>query len=518
MKKDAFIIVTLSLISITVLSSIILTSSKVSADDSVVDDVNVTVPVSCTMSSVISSGQEHTATLNPGTYSGASGSVYENGIGKTTLTTFCNDYNGFSIYAVGYTGYEHGNNTLLGTTASGNAAIATKVYQSGDTTSNWSMKVAKVDDSTQSYNPTNLSITNNFSSWHTVPDVYTKVAEYHASTGPSVTDQGQGALGAKVETTYAAYISTTQPADTYTGKVKYTMVHPYNAQPLGPQPSTAGCITYHANANDAVGTMGCHSKNIAGYDNFDVIYSNIVDGGTAVLLASNYSRDGYGFAGWSDSYDYATNPNAKLYGPNETIDIPEGTMATGLSLYAVWIKSEGSLQDQPTVASICNTLTAASTDAPVSLSSVSALTDQRDNNTYAIAKLADGKCWMIENLRLDDNAEHNSDGALAQGYGISATYGNFGGLANAESENFTNIYTANSLYYSGTRTGTASINIGTTNRPAERMPRYNNGRTQSRGSNPSVGNRPIYSYGNLYTWPDAIADLVHYDVNNNSYL
>jgi hypothetical protein len=70
-----------------------------------------------------------------------------------------------------------------------------------------------------------MSITNSFDSWHTVPDDYTKVAEYHASTGSSATDQS---LGAKVETTYASYISTSQPADTYTGKVKYVMVHPYD--------------------------------------------------------------------------------------------------------------------------------------------------------------------------------------------------------------------------------------------------------------------------------------------------
>ncbi|MBR5389672.1 hypothetical protein IK146_03880, partial [Candidatus Saccharibacteria bacterium] len=32
---------------------------------------------------------------------------------------------------------------------------------------------------------------------------------------------------------------------------------------------------------------------------------------------------------------------------------------------------------------------------------VTALTDTRDGNTYAVAKFADGKCWMMENLRLD---------------------------------------------------------------------------------------------------------------------
>ena len=87
---------------ITSLSAILLSSSIVSADDTnVIDQVSLTVPIACTMTGT---GTTHTATLDPGTYSGASGSEYENGIGKTTLTAICNDDNGFSIYAVGYTG------------------------------------------------------------------------------------------------------------------------------------------------------------------------------------------------------------------------------------------------------------------------------------------------------------------------------------------------------------------------------------------------------------------------------
>ena len=147
-KKNATIITTLSLVSVTILSGIILTSSNTSADnDSAVSNASVTVPVSCIMSSTIDTA--HNATLSPGTYSGASGSQYENGIGKTTLTTYCNDNNGFSIYAIGFTGdsYDGENHTkLVGTTASGNATIATKVYESSDTTSNWSMKVTKVEN------------------------------------------------------------------------------------------------------------------------------------------------------------------------------------------------------------------------------------------------------------------------------------------------------------------------------------------------------------------------------------
>ena len=215
-----------------------LISNKVSAESSAVSTATITVPVVCTMRGI--GTESHTATLAPNTYSGASGSGYENGIGNTTLTAICNDDNGFSIYAIGYTGnsYDSENHTkLVGANTGG--TIATKAYASGDTTSNWSMKLTKVTDSTESYNPQNLTIQSDtegtFSSWHSVPASYTKVAEYHANTGSSTTDT---TLGVKLETTYAAYIASNQPADTYIGQVKYTMVHPYTEAPLQPQTAT----------------------------------------------------------------------------------------------------------------------------------------------------------------------------------------------------------------------------------------------------------------------------------------
>ena len=495
--------VLLGLITITLLSGLILTSSITSAtDDSVVDEVNITVPVSCTLTGT--GMNSHNAEIPNGTY--------QADIGTTTLKAFCNDNAGFAIYAAGYTGNEIGgtnSNKLVGTASSSNATIDTGTATSAGNpdTSNWAMKLTAVSSPTPTYP---ITLDNGFGSYSAVPNSYTKVAHRDSST-----DIGTDAEGTTLTTTYAAYISKTQPADTYSGQVIYTLVHPSDAEaPLSPQPSTAGCINYFANASSAIGTMGCQSA---------------TDGSTITLLASNFSRTGYGFAGWSDKYDYATNSSAKFYGPQEDITVPTGTTANGLSLYAVWVKSEGSIQDTDKVTALCGTngvggsLTTAPTDGTANLSSVSALTDQRDNNTYAIAKLADGNCWMIENLRLESTAEHNSDGTLAQGYGTSSTYGNFGGLADAESANFSNSTTANSLYYSGTQSGTASIDIGTANSPVYRMPRYNNLNTTNRASNPTsntfANNNTtggMYSYGNYYTWHAAIADLTYNGTNNQS--
>ena len=111
--------VSLDLVILTLLSIAALSGSRVSAtDDSVIDEVNVTVPVSCNLTGT---GQNsHNANIVNGTYTAD--------IGTTTLKAFCNDNEGFAIYATGYTGNtigETNSNKLVGTAASSNATIVT---------------------------------------------------------------------------------------------------------------------------------------------------------------------------------------------------------------------------------------------------------------------------------------------------------------------------------------------------------------------------------------------------------
>ena len=321
------------------------------------------------------------------------------------------------------------------------------------------------------------------------------------------------------------YADTQSVTDLTTVGSTITLYAMWDTNPA-PVACTAGNICYQPNASNAVGTMGdqelvkardwssCSDTDYETYcydsnDNeVDISTLPELDYYNPTLYASNFSRAGYGFAGWSDAYDYATNPNANFYGPMQTITVPTGTTANGLSLYAVWIKSAGSLQSDATTA--CNGLTEDPNDGTADLSSVTALTDERDNNTYAIAKLADGKCWMIENLRLENTASHNTDGTLAQGYNSS-----FIGLADPESANFSyNSTTANSLYSTDGSTAAPAI---TGDYTGYRFPRYNNNNTNSRQSSSSYskgGN--TYSYGNYYTWHAAIADTTHYGTNNQS--
>ena len=455
------------------LVGVALTSGSTYAEDTYVTTATITIPESCSITSTLDT--PHTATIPAGIYSGnynSDGHNYTNGIGQTTIKAFCNDSGGFAIYAIGYTNDTYGNTVLTGPD---NNNIATGTATSGGT-SNWAMKIGAVSGT---YAPT---IAGTYGSYSAVPSTYDKVASFGA-----VTDLTNGS---SITTTYAAFIASNQAPGTYNGKVKYTLVHPASETPLQPQTTQAGQICYYPNGSNVEGTMGC--QNILASGTTDDVSPT-----SATLLASNFSREGYGFAGWSKTFDYSDSTG--FLGPQETITYTNGQYSgnnNGLSLYAYWIKSAGDLQGWtgcPTLAS----------------GAVTALTDQRDNETYAIAKLADGNCWMIENLRLESTNSDNSTGALAQGYGTSTTYGNFSGLADAEYSGFSDTYSANSLYSNDGSNNT--INIGTSNYPAYRMPRYNNTNTSARASNPTNNSASMHSYGNYYTWHAAIADTTYYN-------
>ena len=264
-------------------------------------------------------------------------------------------------------------------------------------------------------------------------------------------------------------------------------------------------ICYKANGSNVIGTMGKQSISASAT--------------SATLLASNFSRTGYGFAGWSDSMYPATDSSAHLYGPNETITFTAGQYSGsngGLILYAVWIASAGNMQTQ--ASSVCSSLTTAPTNGTATLASVSALTDQRDNQTYAIAKLADGKCWMIENLRLDNTAEltlANTNNPLNNGTNVTLKH-NY-----TDTDTYNTLSATSSVAYDA---DTAPDGWCTSNSSAcddqSRLRTDNtaNRATYTSGQIVSSQNANTYSYGNYYNWYSATAGRGTYSfsTNNNS--
>ena len=332
----------LGLLTVTVITGVFLSSNVANGASASTATAAVKIAASCTLTST--GGGNYSATVPNGTSAEIPGS---------TLSVSCNDAGGFALYAVGYSNDTIGNNNMIGQSTN----IATNT--SGND-SYWAMKINPTTGTT----PT---IENSFNNYHIVPNAHTKVASYASSTGT-------GSLS--VNATYKANISSTQLAGNYLGKVKYTLVHPSTEIMPHEIACDPGKICYNPNTVTVEGQMGEQSaSNNASVD----------------LWASNFSRTGYGFAGWNDKFDYS----GTTYGPNETITAPSDVSTNGLSLYAVWLPSAGTLQSWGGCSSM-------------NIGDVTALTDNRDNDTYAVAKLADNKCWMIENLRLDNNPELSS--------------------------------------------------------------------------------------------------------------
>ncbi len=200
------LVVTLPLLIISALIlgfAILHSSARISSSDSLA----ISVPSSCTLSSSVD--EAHSASIINGTY--------EDNIGRTTLTTFCNDKNGYSVYAIGDSLNSEGNNTLIGRNGSN---ISSGTATSGDT-SNWAMKLSLKAGDTSTTPP---SIIDPFTNYSTVPTYWTRVATIPSST----TDMEKGS---SFTTTYATYISPTQAAGTYSGQVKYLLTHPSTAPP-----------------------------------------------------------------------------------------------------------------------------------------------------------------------------------------------------------------------------------------------------------------------------------------------
>ena len=249
-------------------------------------------------------------------------------------------------------------------------------------------------------------------------------------------------------------------------------VKKYQPQPVN---CPAGKICYNSNSNVTTGEMGKQSAS----NNSEV-----------TLWASNFKRPGYGFAGWNTAIDYS----GTYYGPNQTITAPSDVSTNGLSLYAVWVKSAGTLQNWSGCSSLAQ-------------GSVTALTDSRDNDTYAVAKLADNKCWMIENLRLDDSPELSS----ANTHNPSLPLNNSWYYKNQQGTLSTSNHLSATSDPTSTSPDTAWCQTNSTDCDDQSMLATNNTTlfTNNTASGYSAESN-VYSYGNYYNWYSATAGYGKY--------
>ena len=192
-----------------IVSSVVLSHlsfhSSAAGSSSGVDQIQFSLSSSCTMSSVVD--EAHTKEINNGTY--------HSDVGKTTITTLCNDGNGYSVYAAGYSNNEEGNTKLINVEHP-EYSIDTGLATSG-LTSQWAMKLNNIPDDPSPTPPVIEPAYDN--TYGLVPQYWTRVASRPSGT----TDMDEGSSFA---TTYAIYTTSNQHAGTYNGQVKYVLTHP----------------------------------------------------------------------------------------------------------------------------------------------------------------------------------------------------------------------------------------------------------------------------------------------------
>ena len=269
--------------------------------------------------------------------------------------------------------------------------------------------------------------------------------------------------------------------------------------------------------NATAGSMKSTSYNGDEPTTVTLAHESVIVGDTIDLYAPNYKKTGYGFAGWStdeNAWDNLTDDDEgndpTIYGPNETFTMTKDVAIEAANgkdtLYAVWAPAETDAQGSPVSLQNwqgCSSLTVTTYDTEtgkltVGKNTLTALTDSRDGEVYTIARLADGNCWMTENLRLDNDATistTNTHNPITVDNNV-AIKNNDGNTSNHLSPNSNSWCTGwgSADCYNQSYLNTFNTNLGGEGAIAS----YNGGYDNEKAFQ-------WYSYGNNYNWYSATA-------------
>ena len=259
--------------------------------------------------------------------------------------------------------------------------------------------------------------------------------------------------------------------------------------------STNTSLTHSENNNYKFTSLSSNVSSLSNFSDNQWGYSYSTDGGANWVSGSQGSTSS-GYNGLPLDNDDSgatgitlvntTNPVANnsikfKIGAKASNTQPSGTYTNTINFYAITNQTPISFNDafasagkekllgfykmQDMNASICNA---------VEQEIAGTLIDVRDNQTYRVAKLKDGKCWMVENLNLAGGTKLSSDTTdFESTYSLPTNQGwkNDGSLPDSSESGFDNV---NYAYV------------------------YNSGNTTNCGT--SGQNTPCYSY---YSWDAA---------------
>ena len=193
----------------------------------------------------------------------------------------------------------------------------------------------------------------------------------YTSSSPIKLINSSAAGSSSIKFKIGAKASTSQIAGTYNNVINF----------IGT--SKVVTTTYTINYNDPSGeaTVMPTPNPLQGTD---------TTGNAAVKISSTVPvRDGYMFKGWCTSQTSDDTCSSDVVQPGGLVALNPGTSSTtatvNKTIYAMW---KSNLKMQNLDPSKCTT-------------TATTVIDNRDSEEYLVQRLADGKCWMLDNLRLD---------------------------------------------------------------------------------------------------------------------
>lgn len=195
-------------------------------------------------------------------------------------------------------------------------------------------------------------------------------------------------------TTYSAVptdnstpIQTKDTSDTNSANDTYTLSFGAKVDTMTASGAYSNTLTIAVVAEPAFVTIAFNGN---GADGGSMASLQMLPGAQQTLPSNTFTRSGYVFNGWSTS----SNGSGTSYTDGASYTAPAGSAGQTITLYAQWNASR--LDDisymQDMTSEICS-------DAPIN--DTVRLIDRRDGKYYWVAKLADGNCWMTQNLDLD---------------------------------------------------------------------------------------------------------------------
>ena len=200
-----------------------------------IETITVALPITCTFNADGTSTGSAIADVDYASVNVTNGSLTNtenHSAWSTTYNVYCNNSQGWAVYAVGSSATTKGNaaTAMAPTTNAGSNAIATGTATSG-ADANWAFKVAA--PVVGSPNTNKAAVATGYDTYIAVPASYTKVVSSDPAAEGDPNAQTIAAGEGRFTTGYQVYIGTATKADTYTGKVTYKLVNPASAAAPG---------------------------------------------------------------------------------------------------------------------------------------------------------------------------------------------------------------------------------------------------------------------------------------------